>query len=95
MDHPMKSNKSTLPAKGGKTPKVTSVAKSSPRLKQIPGVKISPTATALPPTGHSPSEIAIRAYHNFQQRGSGSGSHTDDWLRAEAELTSEQRLVHA
>ena len=119
MGYPMKTNKNTPSAKGGKTTKVTPVTKGSPSLKATPGFKNLPNAKAAPalkttpvkvlPSGasapqdkatlpavvHSPGEIAIRAYHNFQKRGAADGNHTDDWLRAEAELTSEQRIVRS
>ena len=43
----------------------------------------------------SADAIRARAYLNYQERGSEDGNHTDDWLRAEAELTAEQPLVRA
>ena len=46
----------------------------------------SRSQTAAP----SYEEIAYRAYQLYLQRGAGDGRDTDDWLRAEQELTHEQ-----
>ena len=46
----------------------------------------SRSQTAAP----SYEEIASRAYQLYLQRGAGDGYDTDDWLRAEQELTREQ-----
>jgi hypothetical protein len=35
-------------------------------------------------------EIALRAYHIYLERGETEGNPTDDWLRAERELTEGQ-----
>ncbi len=102
----MKSNKSTPSAKGRTTAKGTPSDTSSPGAKAASSRKIKPVklasldaaapqVQASPPVAHSPDEVAMRAYHNFQKRGSADGGHTDDWLRAETELTAERRLVHA
>ncbi len=47
----------------------------------------APQDKATPPVAHTPSEIALRAYHNYQRRGSADGDPMNDWLRAETELT--------
>jgi hypothetical protein len=102
----MKTNKSTPSAKGRTTSKVTPATQGSPAAKPAPTLKANP-AKALPletaepqdqatqPVVHSASEVALRAYHNYQKRGSTDGEHTDDWLRAESELTAERLLVRA
>ena len=102
----MKTNKSTPSARGRTTAKVTPATQVSPTAKPAPTRKSKPEK-ALPldpaapqdqaaqPVAHSPSEVALRAYHNYQKRGSTDGEHTDDWLRAESELTAERRLVRA
>jgi hypothetical protein len=92
--------------KGSKNLKATPIAKNVPVAKAAPAPKpksakvlplvVSPPEdSATPPPVHSPDEVALRAYHNFQKRGSADGAHQDDWLRAEAELTAERRLVRA
>ena len=35
-------------------------------------------------------EIAVRAYHIYLERGDDEGNPSDDWLRAERELTEGQ-----
>jgi hypothetical protein len=65
------------------------------RIKVLTLDTSAPQDQAAPPVSHTPAEVALRAYHNFQKRGSTDGDHTDDWLRAEAELTAERRLVRA
>ena len=101
----MKPNKSTPPAKDSKNLKATPKGKNSPVIKSGPTrktqtVKVVTTGTSetmrqAEPGAHSSSEVALRAYHNFQKRGSADGDHTGDWLRAESELTAERRLVRA
>lgn len=109
MGHPMKSNKGTPSAKGSKTAKVTPAPQGSKKLKASPGAKAAPTRkakalpvdvsapqdSAAPPVEHTAREIAARAYLNYQKRGASEGSHTEDWLQAEAELTAERLLVRA
>jgi hypothetical protein len=46
---------------------------------------VSKTATAIPPTHE---QIAKRAYELYLERGSVEGHHEEDWLLAEAELSS-------
>lgn len=94
----MKTNKKPSPAKESTAAKLTPAVTSRSKTKRV---KIETLNTAAPqdqdtpPVAHSASEVALRAYHNFQKRGSGDGDHTDDWLRAEAELASEGRPVCA
>ncbi len=107
MGHPMKTNKSTPSAKGRTTAKATPATKASKSLKassspaSAPDTKVlpqeasTPQGSATPPPAHSPDEVALRAYHNFQKRGSADGDHHGDWLQAEAELTAERNLVRA
>ncbi len=106
MGHPMKTNKSTPSAKGSTPSKATPSAKNVPVAKAAPAPKPKPAKvlpqvvsppedSATPPPAHSPDEVALRAYHNFQKRGSADGDHHNDWLQAEAELTAERRLVRA
>jgi hypothetical protein len=45
----------------------------------------SKTAIATPPTRE---QIAKRAYELYLERGSVEGHHEEDWLLAEAELSS-------
>ncbi len=103
MGHPMKTNKSTPSAKvtqvtqGSKNLKAAKAApapKPKPA-KVLPLVASPPEDSATPPPAHSPDEVALRAYHNFQKRGSADGDHHGDWLQAEAELTAERNLVRA
>lgn len=63
--------------------------------KVLPLVASPPQDSATLPPAHTPDEVALRAYHNFQKRGSADGDHHGDWLQAEAELTAERRLIHA
>lgn len=103
MGHPMKTNKSTPSAKGGTPAKAAPAAKASKSLKVattrakvlVPQEAQVPQASPTLPPSHSADEVALRAYHNFQKRGSADGDHHGDWLQAEAELTAERRLVHA
>ena len=106
MGHPMKTNKSIPSAKGRVTSKVIPRTQVSPSARAAPTrkaklVKALPLDTAAPqdqaalPAAHSPSEVALRAYQNYQKRGSTDGDHTDDWLRAETELAAERLLVRA
>ena len=39
-------------------------------------------------SGHSPEEIAARAYELYLARGGGHGQDWDDWLAAERELAA-------
>ena len=55
----------------------------------------SPQDDAAHPLAHSEDAIRARAYLNYQKRGSEDGHHTDDWLRAEAELIAERQLARA
>jgi len=102
----MKANKSNTTAKGSTPAKATPSTKNVPAAKAAPGPKPKqakalplvaspPQDSATPPPAHSPDEVALRAYHNFQKRGSADGDHHGDWLRAEAELTAERSLVRA
>jgi len=44
--------------------------------------------TSTPQRAHpTEEEIAVRAYHIYLERGGAEGDSTDDWLRAERELT--------
>lgn len=103
MGHPMKTNKSTPSAKGSTTAKTTPAAKASKSLKAasspanvlVPQEAQVPQASPTPLPSHSEDEVALRAYHNFQKRGSADGDHHGDWLQAEAELTAERLRVHA
>ncbi len=101
-----KTAKVTPVAQGSKNPKATPSAKIVPVTKAATASKPKPAKalpldtsppqdSATPPAPHSASEVAARAYLNYLKRGSADGSHTDDWLQAEAELTAERRLVHA
>ena len=96
--------KVTPVTKGSKNLKATSSAKNGPTTKAAAAQKPAkvlpfevspPQDSANPPPAHSPDEVALRAYHNFQKRGSADGDHHGDWLQAEAELTAERRLVRA
>ena len=60
----------------------------------LPGT-VAPQDDATQPVTHLADAIRARAYLNYQKRGSEDGYHTDDWLRAEAELIAEQQLVRA
>jgi hypothetical protein len=40
------------------------------------------------------SEIRMRAYQIYLERGDGPGSDVTDWLQAEAELQPEMAMVH-
>lgn len=103
MGHPMKTNKSTPSPKGSTPAKAPPSAKASKSLKAatspakvlVPQEAQIPQASTTPPLAHSADEVALRAYHNFQKRGSADGDHHGDWLQAEAELTAERRLAHA
>jgi hypothetical protein len=46
-------------------------------------IETSTTQRARP----TEEEIAVRAYHIYLERGGAEGNPTDDWLRAERELT--------
>jgi hypothetical protein len=98
--------KVTPVTQGSKSLKATPSAKNSPVAKAAPARKPKPAKVlpldtsapedqATPPQAHSADEVALRAYQNFQKRGSTHGDHHDDWLRAETELTAERRLVRA
>ncbi len=74
MGHPMKTNKSSTPAKATPSAKNVPVAKAAtpPKPKPakiLPQVVSPPEDSATPPPAHSPDEVALRAYHNFQKRG--------------------------
>ena len=101
-----KTAKATPVTQGSSSLKATPGVKFLPSAKAAPAHKTAPIKvlqtstsapqdTATPPVLHTPGEIAIRAYHNFQKRGAADGNHTEDWLRAEAELTNERRLVRS
>jgi len=49
--------------------------------------------TEIPPRHDTPEdqEIRIRAYELYEQRGRENGHDVDDWLQAEAELSTQQR----
>jgi hypothetical protein len=94
--------KVTPVTQGSKNLKATPSAKNLPVSKAAPARKPKPAkalpqdaAQATPPLAHTADEVALRAYHNFQKRGSADGDPTNDWLRAEKELTAERRLVRA
>lgn len=98
--------KVTPVAQGSKNLKATLSARILPVTKAAPARKPKPAKalmldtsapldSATPPVAHSAREVAARAYLNYQKRGSSEGNHTDDWLRAEAELAAERRLVRA
>lgn len=89
MGHPMKTNKSSTPATK------TAPARKPKPAKVPPQVASPPQDSATPPPAHSPDDVALRAYHNFQKRGSADGDHHGDWLQAEAELTAERSLIRA
>ncbi|MCX6847981.1 MAG: DUF2934 domain-containing protein [Verrucomicrobia bacterium] len=102
----MKTNKSTTTAKVTPVTKGSKNLKAAPSAKAVPASKPKPAKvmplvapapqdSATPPPAHSPDEVALRAYHNFQKRGSADGDHHGDWLQAEAELTAERSLVRA
>ena len=55
----------------------------------------APLDHAAQPDAHTPDAVRARAYMNYQKRGSETGDHTDDWLRAEAELTAERHMGRA
>lgn len=97
MGHPMKTNKSTPSAKAAPAAKASKSLKAatSPANVPVPQEAQTPQASTTPPPAHSANEVALRAYHNFQKRGSADGDHHGDWLQAEAELTAERLLVHA
>lgn len=50
----------------------------------ISGDAVTMNSPRRPPTEE---EIAMRAYHIYMERGGTEGNPTDDWLRAERELT--------
>jgi len=54
-----------------------------------------PQDDAAQPLTHSADAIRARAYMIYQKRGTEDGDHTEDWLRAEAELTAERQVVRA
>ena len=101
-----KTAKVTPVTQGSKNLKATPSAKNLPVTKASPARKTKPAKalplntsapldSATPPVAHTAKEVAARAYLNYQKRGSSDGSHTDDWLQAEAELAAERRLVRA
>jgi hypothetical protein len=54
-----------------------------PRATSSPAAKKSKKTKAQP----TQEEIALRAYHIYLERGSTPGNPSEDWLRAEQELT--------
>ena len=65
------------------------------KAKALPPVTSSTQDNAMQTVTHSADAIRARAYMNYQKRGSEDGNHTDDWLRAEAELTAERQHLRA
>lgn len=43
------------------------------------------------PTGNLREDIRRRAYELYEQRGKNDGHDVDDWLRAESELTRQEK----
>ena len=74
---------------GVQNPKSSAARKAKP----LPPGSAAPPDDATQPVTHSAEAIRARAYLNYQKRGSEDGDHTDDWLRAEAELAAERRIV--
>ncbi|MHB1081318.1 MAG: DUF2934 domain-containing protein [Prosthecobacter sp.] len=89
-----KNLKATPSAKNVPATKAAPPSKPKPA-KVLPLVVSPPEDSTTPPPAHSADEVALRAYHNFQKRGSADGDHHGDWLQAEAELSAERLLVHA
>jgi hypothetical protein len=56
------------------------------RRQQLSATAISQIDTAPSPVQPTHDQIALRAYEIYQQRGSGGGDSTSDWLGAEREL---------
>lgn len=91
MGHPMKTNKITPSAKGRTIPKASPARKA----KALPQGATAPQDHARQSVAHSADSVRARAYANYQKRGSEDGDHTNDWLRAEAELTAERHQGRA
>ncbi|MEQ1752469.1 MAG: DUF2934 domain-containing protein [Prosthecobacter sp.] len=51
----------------------------------------SPLDHNVTPFAPTESEVAYRAYLNFQNHGGANGHDVEDWLRAETELIAEYR----
>jgi hypothetical protein len=102
-------SKAPTATKASPSVKSAPVLKSKARARGAPQTKASPARvakasqsdTAAPqdhdaqPDAHTPDAVRARAYMNYQKRGSEIGDHTDDWLRAEAELTAERHMGRA
>jgi hypothetical protein len=72
--------------KNSKKTSVTTTARKTVRATTTSAPK-SAKAPAAPRTP-TQEEIAIRSYEIYLARGAADGHHVEDWLRAEAELTS-------
>ncbi len=64
----------------------------STRAVDLPGVRTVPKGLihlkAIPPTHR---EIALLAFHLFEERGRKHGFHVEDWLAAEAHLCTDEK----
>lgn len=85
------STKAKLQTNGVQNPKASPARKA----KALPPGAAAPQEHAAQPAAHSADSVRDRAYSNYQKRGSEDGDHTDDWLRAEAELTAERHQGRA
>lgn len=85
------STKAKPQTNGVQNPKSSSTRKAKPLQRGT----AEPPDDATQPVDHSGDAIRARAYLNYQKRGSEDGNHTDDWLRAEAELTAERHQGRA
>ena len=83
------SAKATSKTNGSRGPQALPARKAK-SAKALPPGTSAPQNHDSQPTAHSADTVRARAYLNYQKRGSEDGDHTDDWLRAEAELANER-----
>jgi Protein of unknown function (DUF2934) len=67
-----------------KTPRTTKTAKEENKILQMPETSNGNGRNGLP--ADLESEIRLRAYELYEQRGSATGSEAQDWIDAEREV---------